>query len=140
MGSFPGSGRSPGGRNDSLLQYSFLENLMSRGAWRATVHRILATQSWTQLKQIAKLPCYQLFLRTHLCQHLFGALGYMPVQWSRATCLTFLVLNFLISKIAILISDMHTMCEKLMTWCLPWCKMHSVLNIRQLPRSYLQLH
>ena len=29
------SGRSPGGGNGSPLQYSCLENLMDRGAWRA---------------------------------------------------------------------------------------------------------
>ena len=33
MGSIPGSGRSPGGRNSNPLQYSYLENLMDRGAW-----------------------------------------------------------------------------------------------------------
>ena len=45
----PGSGRSPGGGNDNLLQYSCLGNIMDRGAWQrrgmggvggATVHRI----------------------------------------------------------------------------------------------------
>ena len=38
MGSIPGLGRSPGKENDNPLQYSFLENPMDRGAWRATVH------------------------------------------------------------------------------------------------------
>ena len=37
MGSIPGSGRSPGGGQDHPLQYSCLENPMTRGAWRATV-------------------------------------------------------------------------------------------------------
>ena len=32
-GLIPGLGRSPGGRNGNLLQYSFLENSMDRGAW-----------------------------------------------------------------------------------------------------------
>ena len=50
-GSIPGSGRSPGGRHGSLLQYSCLENPMDRGAWRATVHRVV--QSWTQLKRLS---------------------------------------------------------------------------------------
>ena len=36
-----GSGRSPGGGHDNLLQYSYLENLMDRGAWRAIVHRVV---------------------------------------------------------------------------------------------------
>ena len=34
-GLIPGSGRSPGGRHGNPLQYSCLENLMGRGAWRA---------------------------------------------------------------------------------------------------------
>ena len=33
VGSIPGSGRSPGGENSNLLQYSCLENPMDRGAW-----------------------------------------------------------------------------------------------------------
>ena len=32
LGSVPGSGRSPGGRNGNLLQYSCLENSKDRGA------------------------------------------------------------------------------------------------------------
>ena len=39
VGSILGSGRSPGGVHGNPLQYSCLENLMDRGAWRATVHR-----------------------------------------------------------------------------------------------------
>ena len=38
LGSIPGSGRSPGEENGNPLQYSCLENLMDRGAWKATVH------------------------------------------------------------------------------------------------------
>ena len=48
MGSIPGSGRSPGGGHGNLLQYSYLENPIDRGAWRATVHRV--AKSSTQLK------------------------------------------------------------------------------------------
>ena len=33
LGSIPGSGRSPGGRNSNPLQYSCLENPMGRGTW-----------------------------------------------------------------------------------------------------------
>ena len=47
-GSIPGLGRSLGGGRGSPLQYSFLENPMDRGAWRATVHGV--TQSRTRLK------------------------------------------------------------------------------------------
>ena len=40
MGSIPGSGRSPEGRNGNPLQYSCLKNSMDRGAWWATVHGV----------------------------------------------------------------------------------------------------
>ena len=46
--SIPGLGRSPGGGYDNPLQYSCLENLTDRGAWRAMVHRFAKSQ--TQLK------------------------------------------------------------------------------------------
>ena len=36
----PGSGRPLGGEPGNPLQYYYLENLMDRGAWRATVHGI----------------------------------------------------------------------------------------------------
>ena len=45
-GSIPGLGRSLGGGNGNLLQYSCLKNSMDRGAWRATVHGV--TNSWTE--------------------------------------------------------------------------------------------
>ena len=41
VGSIPGSGKCPGGGNDSPLQYSCLENPMDRGAWWATVHEVI---------------------------------------------------------------------------------------------------
>ena len=47
-----GLGRSPGGGHGNTLQYSWLENSMDRGAWQATVHRVIS-QSWTQLKQLS---------------------------------------------------------------------------------------
>ena len=45
LGSVPGSRRSPGGRDDNSLQYSCLENPMDRGAWQATVHRVIKSQT-----------------------------------------------------------------------------------------------
>ena len=39
-GLIPGSGRSPGEGNSSLLHYSCLENSMDKRAWQATVHRV----------------------------------------------------------------------------------------------------
>ena len=41
----PGSKRSPGGGNGNPLQCSCLEDLIDRGAWRATGHRV--SKSWT---------------------------------------------------------------------------------------------
>ena len=46
LGSIPGSGRSLGGGNGNLLQYSCLENSMDRGAWRVTVHGVAKSQRW----------------------------------------------------------------------------------------------
>jgi len=40
-GLIPGSGRSPGEGNGNPLQYSCLGNAMDRGAWQATVHRVI---------------------------------------------------------------------------------------------------
>ena len=40
-----GLGRSPGGGHGNPLQHSCLENLMDRGAWKATAHRV--AKSWT---------------------------------------------------------------------------------------------
>ena len=42
-----GSGKSPAGEHGNPLQYSCLENPSDRGAWRATAHRVI--QSQTQL-------------------------------------------------------------------------------------------
>ena len=38
VGLIPGLGRSPGGGNENLLQYSCLGHFMDGGAWWATVH------------------------------------------------------------------------------------------------------
>ena len=47
MGSIPGLGRSSGKRNGNMLNHSWLENSMNRGAWWAPVHGV--AQSQTQL-------------------------------------------------------------------------------------------
>ena len=39
--SIPGSGISLGDGNGNPFQYSRLENLMDRGAWKATVHEVI---------------------------------------------------------------------------------------------------
>ena len=46
MGLIPGSGRSHGGGNNNLLQYSCLKNPMDRGGvWWTTVHRVAKSQT-----------------------------------------------------------------------------------------------
>ena len=47
-GSIPRMGRSSRGGHGNPLQYSCLENTMDRGAWRATVHGVVKSQ--TRLK------------------------------------------------------------------------------------------
>ena len=41
----PGSGRSSGEGNGNPLQYSYLENPVDRGAWRATVHGVTKSRT-----------------------------------------------------------------------------------------------
>ena len=41
VGLIPQSGRPPGEGNGNSLQNSCLENPMDRGAWQATVHRVI---------------------------------------------------------------------------------------------------
>ena len=48
MGSIPGSGISPGGGNGNPPQYSYLENPIDKGAWRATVHRSYKESNTTE--------------------------------------------------------------------------------------------
>ena len=40
-----GLGRSPGEGNGNMLQYSFLDNSMDRGAWQATVQGVARSQT-----------------------------------------------------------------------------------------------
>ena len=51
LGSIHGLEWSPGGGHGNPLQYSFLENPMDKGAWKATVHRF--TKSQTRLKWLS---------------------------------------------------------------------------------------
>ena len=55
-GSIPGWVRSPGEGSGSPLQYSCLGNPMDRGAWWATVHGVVKSQTW--LSDWAHRQCY----------------------------------------------------------------------------------
>ena len=44
--SFPGLGRSSGGRLGKALQYSCLENPLDKGAWWSTVRKVANSQTW----------------------------------------------------------------------------------------------
>ena len=48
VGSIPGLARSLGGGHSNPVQYSFLENLMDRGAWWATIHRVAKELDMTE--------------------------------------------------------------------------------------------
>ena len=50
-GLIPVLGRSPGEGNGNPLQYSCLENLMGRGAWRAIVHGVEKSRTWLESKE-----------------------------------------------------------------------------------------
>ena len=70
-GLIPGSGRSPGGGNGNLLQYSCLGNPMDRGAWWATVHRghkgLKVTLHASKAKNPQNNQFYEmLFIRHHV--------------------------------------------------------------------------
>ena len=70
------SERSPGGENGNPLQYSCLENLMDRGAWRATVHGV--AKSWTQLSEQPRDPIGAENSPQHPCVSvLFGGLPHL---------------------------------------------------------------
>ena len=51
QGSTPGSERSPGEGNGNPFQYSFLENGINKGAWKAIVHEVTKELDTTLTKQ-----------------------------------------------------------------------------------------
>ena len=44
-GLIPGLGRTPGGGNGNLFQYSCLKNPIDRGAWWAPIHGITKSET-----------------------------------------------------------------------------------------------
>ena len=53
----PGLGRSSGGGNGNILQYSGLENPMDRGAWWGTVRRVAKRYQKDQTEQLSVHTC-----------------------------------------------------------------------------------
>ena len=54
VGLIPGLGRSPGGGHGNPLQYSCQQNPTGRGAWRATIHRVVKSDTsspWTHTER-----------------------------------------------------------------------------------------
>ena len=49
VGSIPDSGRSPGGGNGNLLQYSCLENPRDGGAWWAAIYGVTQSPDTTEV-------------------------------------------------------------------------------------------
>ena len=60
-------GRSPGDGHGTQLQYSFLENSMDRGAWRATVHGVTENQTgWMEHSATAAKGQKRLMISGHV--------------------------------------------------------------------------
>ena len=62
-GLIPEWGRSPRGGHSNPLQYSCLENLLDRVAWRATVHGV--AKSRTRLKRLGMHHALEKEMATH---------------------------------------------------------------------------
>ena len=59
LGDLRDMGSTPGEGNGNPLWYSCLKNLVGRGAWQATVHRVTKSQIW--LKQLS--TAYMLYIK-----------------------------------------------------------------------------
>ena len=68
-GSIPKSGRSPGERNGNPLQYSCLENPTDGGAWWATFHGVIKSQTWLSDSTFFSLSPWSVILLLVLKMH-----------------------------------------------------------------------
>ena len=64
-GSIPGRGRPPREGNGNPLQYSCLGNLIDRGSWRATVHRVAKTQTWMREREMKMMETILYEIKLH---------------------------------------------------------------------------
>ena len=69
VGSIPGSEGSPGEGNGNPFQYSYLENSMDKGAWRAIVHGVTKSQT-----QLSNCTCTQTYLSKNKFKFYFSLL------------------------------------------------------------------
>ena len=84
LGSIPGLGRSPGEGNGSPLQYSYLENPMDRGAWRATVHKLQRTGHDWVTKHISAPTFVAYYAMAYSAATFKNEEGdFLAVQWLR---------------------------------------------------------
>ena len=68
-----------GGGHGNPLHYSCQKNLMDRGAWRATAHRVTKSQTW--LKWLSMQACIVLQLtKSHLFFYLFSSLTLLRTE------------------------------------------------------------
>ena len=75
MGLIPGLGKSPAVGNGRPLQYSCLENLMDRAAWRAAVCRV--TKSWTQLRDSMHVYFCMLWVTVEITYYCVTSVAYI---------------------------------------------------------------
>ena len=68
--SIPGSGRFPGRGNGYPLQYSSLGNPMDRGAWQATVHRVIKSRTGLTMYTHIQYDYTKAFLVAQLVKNL----------------------------------------------------------------------
>ena len=81
VGLIPGSVRSPGRGNGTLLQYSHLENSMGREAWWATLQG--TSKSWTRLSTCQKIQHLPSLLVFHIsCVSILFQMSLYSVQHS----------------------------------------------------------
>ena len=68
VGPISGSGRFPAEGHGNPLQYSCLENPLDRGAWQATVHRVV--KIWTLLRRLSMHTLFYMLQKDSQSQRL----------------------------------------------------------------------